>query len=164
MSSEEINELRARLDIIEVVNRIALLADLREWTELRDCFCDEVDVDYTSEFGGEPERVSAKELMQQWSWLNEFQATQHQVTDHTITLSGEQARCRAHVFATHFMPNDKGESFWTCGGHYDYRLQRTSRFLWRVAGTKFTLTWARGNQEINRIAHERAQSKVSLPQ
>ncbi|MBD3886889.1 nuclear transport factor 2 family protein [Phormidium tenue FACHB-886] len=55
-----INEACDRLDILEVTNRIALLADLWEWNELRECFCDQVEVDYTSEFGGQPQRLSAQ--------------------------------------------------------------------------------------------------------
>lgn len=155
------DEVRDRLDIIEVTNRIALLADLREWNELRECFCDQVEVDYTSEFGGQPQHLTAAELLEQWNFLKEFQATQHQVTCHTITLHGDHADCRAHVQATHYLPNDHGESFWMCGGHYEYGLQHTAHG-WRVERMKFILTWARGNQTINHMAQQRAQEKRSL--
>jgi hypothetical protein len=42
-----------RSDIIDVVHRIALLADAREWNGVATCFASEEEVDYTSEFGGE---------------------------------------------------------------------------------------------------------------
>ena len=53
--------------------------------------------------------------------------------------------------ATHFLPNDKGDSFWTCGGRYDYGLVRTPRG-WRVRQMKFTMTWARGNPQLLQMA------------
>jgi hypothetical protein len=37
-----------RLQIIDVVNRVATYADLRDWARVRDCFTDEIDIDYTS--------------------------------------------------------------------------------------------------------------------
>ena len=35
-------------EITNIVNRIAILSDLRDWTAVRQCFTDQVAVDYTS--------------------------------------------------------------------------------------------------------------------
>lgn len=140
-----------RLDIIDVVNRIALLADLREWDGVARCFADEVEVDYRSEFGGDIKRLTPAALMEEWAWLNNFRATQHDITSHVVDIEGERARCRAHVHATHFADGGRGDTMWTCWGNYDYRLRRTQDG-WRVERTQFTLTGWRGNPEVNERA------------
>ncbi|MFZ5558700.1 MAG: nuclear transport factor 2 family protein [Pseudomonadota bacterium] len=137
-----------RSEVIDVVNRVALLADAREWDALATCFDAEVEVDYTSEFGGAVKRLTPSELMREWAWLGRFRATQHDVTSHVVDIDGEHARCRAHVRSTHFADGERGEGFWTCWGNYDYRLRRTE-VGWKVASTRFTLTAWRGNPEIN---------------
>lgn len=152
------NELQERSDIIEIVNRVYLNTDLREWTELRKCFYNEVEVDYTSMFGGEPQRLSADGVIKSWDWLKEFQVTHHQVSCHVVTLQGDRAWCHVHVHATHHLPNDKGDGFWTCGELCDFGLRRTSQG-WRVERLKATIAWARGNQDINQLAQSRAEAQ-----
>jgi SnoaL-like domain len=51
-------------EIISVVNRIAILSDLRDWEGVRRCFTDQVAVDYTSLSGGQPEAIAADALIQ----------------------------------------------------------------------------------------------------
>ena len=46
-------------EITSVVNRIAMLTDLRDWEGLHQCFTDRVTVDYTSLMGGQPESIAA---------------------------------------------------------------------------------------------------------
>jgi hypothetical protein len=46
-----------RLQIIDVLNRIYVFYDRRQWAEVRSCFTDEVDLDFTSAGGGNPAKV-----------------------------------------------------------------------------------------------------------
>jgi SnoaL-like domain len=137
-----------RSDIIDVVNRIALLADARDWDAVADCFSAEVEVDYTSEFGGDVERITPSNLMRDWAWLGKLRATQHDISSHIIDIEGDEAHCRAHVQSTHFADGDRGDGFWTGWGDYDYRLRRETGG-WKVQYMRFTLTGWRGNPEIN---------------
>jgi hypothetical protein len=137
--------------IIDVVNRVALLADLRAWDDLASCFADTVEVDYRS-FGEEVKHLAPAELIREWSWLNELSVTQHDVTSHIVEVDGDHARCRAHVRATHFADGGLGDNMWSCWGNYDYRLRRTADG-WKVERTEFTLRSWRGNPEINERAH-----------
>jgi hypothetical protein len=52
--------------------------DRRNWPAIRAGLADELDTDYTSLFGGEPERLSAETLIERWqALLPGFDATQH---------------------------------------------------------------------------------------
>ncbi|HKC28051.1 MAG TPA: nuclear transport factor 2 family protein [Jatrophihabitans sp.] len=52
-------ELVDRLEIVELVNRLVLLLDSRDWTGLEDVFTDTVYNDRTSLTGGSPETLRA---------------------------------------------------------------------------------------------------------
>lgn len=143
-----------KFSIIEVTNGIALFADLRDWDALKECFCDQVELFYPS---GSVQLTSAA-LMENWKFLGEFAATQHLVTGHIVSLSGDRARCRARVHATHHMPSEKRDPYWICGGDYDYDFSRTERG-WRVSRMKFVMTWSRGNANLISIAQEKAKKK-----
>ncbi|KAL1981739.1 hypothetical protein VTN96DRAFT_2296 [Rasamsonia emersonii] len=71
-----------RANIHDTVTRFALTIDLHDWTQLAtDVLADQVIIDYTSMFGGEPQRVTPSELAAQWKPLVEgMDATQHVYT------------------------------------------------------------------------------------
>ena len=57
---------------------MGLLADARDWQPLRELFEDQVDVDYASLWGGEPETVTSPELVGGWrELLDRLHTTQH---------------------------------------------------------------------------------------
>jgi hypothetical protein len=75
-------------EITSVVNRIAILSDLRDWVTVRQCFTDQVAADYTSLTGGQPEAIAADALVQRWktSFEGTFKTTQHLLGSHVITI------------------------------------------------------------------------------
>jgi hypothetical protein len=128
-------------EITSVVNRITILSDLRDWANVRQCFTDQVDVDYTSLTGGEPEVIAADALVQRWKTAFEstFKTTQHLLGSHVITIQGNAATCLSHFQARH-VALDVSKGIWTLGGHYNHDLVKTSSG-WRVRGMKMTRTW-----------------------
>jgi SnoaL-like domain len=141
-----------RLGVIETCTRMAWHADEREWDALRDVFADEVRVDYTSLQGGEPAIVSRDELVESWAGLlGKLAATQHLLTNHLVTVSGDIAACTAAFQATHLLPNPHGDPSWTLGGTYRFELVRDGP-TWRISAVTMTATWARGNQQIMSLA------------
>lgn len=106
-----------RAAIVETCTRMAWLADQRRWDELAEQFTDEVAVDYTSLDGGTPRRVSGRDLVAGWrAGLSGFQATQHLVTNHLVTIESGHAVVTAAFQATHLLPNDRGGPIWRIGG------------------------------------------------
>lgn len=153
-AADVLQRLADRAAIVEAVDSVALLADLRDWDRLQALFADEVLVDYTSLRGGEPQRVSAAELVAGWrERLGGLDATQHVVANHLVEVAGDEATCRAHVLATHHLANRTGGPIWHLGGHYRYRLARRSG-RWEITGTTLTVLWATGNEHLATLAGE----------
>jgi len=141
-------ELQDRLEITELISRMVLLLDARDWDPLVDLFTDTVYNDRTSLTGGEPETQSAPEFVGGWRYLMEhLDAVHHMVSCHVINLDGDQATCAANMLGTHVLANHSGGPIWAVGGRHDYQLTRTSGG-WRIAGITFTIQWATGNQNI----------------
>jgi hypothetical protein len=156
ITDASLQELRDHLAIVDVVNAVATLADENHWDELRGCFADTVAVDYTSLNGGQPVELAADDLIAGWSLgLSGFDATQHIITNHRVSLEGDQATCRAYVHAQHRLLNATGGPHWTLGGTYTYQLARSSKG-WKVTATRLVVSWTEGNQHLLALARERA--------
>jgi hypothetical protein len=142
------SELEDRLAIIELIGRLVLLLDARDWDALEELFTETVYNDRTSLTGGEPETVGVAEFVGGWRYLMQnLDAVHHLVTCHVINLDGDRATCAANMMGTHVLANPSGGPIWTVGGRHDYQLTRTPDG-WRIAGITFTIQWATGNQNI----------------
>ena len=132
-------------EVVQVVNTVGVSADNRDWEGCRACFAPEVQVDYTSLFGGERETVTADELVRRWrSLLPGFTATQHLIGSHVGRIDGNTTRCQAHFIATHI-----GESgTWVLGGTYHYTLQKDEDAgMWLIYEMVMTSKWSDGDHE-----------------
>jgi hypothetical protein len=147
-----------RLAIIELIGRLVLLLDARDWNGLEQLFTDSVYSDRTSLWGGEPVTLGVAEFVDGWRQpLENLDAVHHMVTCHVITLDGDQATCAANMQGTHVLVNGSGGPMWTVGGRHDYQLKRTPDG-WRIAGLTFAMQWATGNQNIVALAMAKGQS------
>ncbi|MBO2454387.1 nuclear transport factor 2 family protein [Actinomadura barringtoniae] len=140
-------------EIIETVNRFGWHADRREWDELEAIFTDTVALDYTSLNGGEPAALSPKEIVGAWSQtLGAFDATQHLIANHIVTVDGERAVCTASFQATHRLANPFGSPLWTLGGTYRFDLVKAGENSWKISAVVMTATWADGNKDLLSLA------------
>lgn len=152
MNQPDPQALWDRAEVIEITSRIGIAADLGDWDAVRACFAGEVRVDYTSLNGGEPATVRADDLIAGWRGvLPGFEATQHVVSNHQVTLAGDAAECRSHFVATHRI----GADVWRLGGHYHHRLSRQTGG-WRVTEMTMTWTWEEGDRGLVQRAASRA--------
>ncbi|WP_067812746.1 nuclear transport factor 2 family protein [Actinomadura kijaniata] len=141
-----------RQAVVEACTRMAWHADQREWEALKAVFADEVRLDYTSLNGGEPAVLSPELIVDAWSRvLGGFDATQHLVTNHLVTLDGDAAVCTASFQATHRLADPFGAPLWTLGGTYRFDLVRVGG-AWRISGVVMTAAWADGNKELMALA------------
>jgi hypothetical protein len=132
--------------LIDVINGVAIYADLRQWDRLRELYADEVVIDYTSLVGGEPAQVKADALIASWKiGLGRYQATQHLLGNHRVSVEGETAQALVYVQATHWLPQPDGDSTWTVHGYYDYTLQQVGG-EWRITRHVFTATIVYGSR------------------
>lgn len=155
MDNAALQALLDRAEISDVQLRYATGLDMRDWKIFRSCFADEIDVDFTSVFGGAPRHVTADKWTEAARrTVSGLQATQHMITNHVITLDGDNALCVAYVQAQHYLPNDRGAATQTMGGYYTNQFVRT-RAGWRIRSCKLTLTWNAGNWGIFELARQR---------
>jgi len=133
-------------EITNAVNRIAIMSDLRDWEAVRICFTGQVDVDYTSLAGGQPEAIAADALVKRWKSVFEstFKTTQHLLGSHSITVNGDTATCVSHFQARH-VPLDSTKDIWTLGGYYNHELVRQND-QWLVRRMKMVWTWEDGQR------------------
>jgi SnoaL-like protein len=95
----------------DVVTRLVHAIDARDWDTVRVVCADEVRMDYTSLWGGEPFTASIDELLVGWrALIDGFPATQH-LLGPFVTVDG---RLHTHVRASHWLDGE----VWTVYGHY----------------------------------------------
>jgi hypothetical protein len=144
--------MTGQFDVIAVCTRMAWHADHREWDALAGVFADKVLLDYTSLNGGEPVVLTPEQIVSAWAGvLGGFDATQHLITNHLVTVDGAKAVCTAEFQATHYLADPHGSPLWTLGGDYRFDLARTAGG-WRITGLVMTARWAEGNQHLMTIA------------
>ncbi len=144
-----------RAAISDVQLRYATGVDTRDWALYRSCFTDEVEIDFTSAFGGDPRRVKADRWVEAVRrTISGLKATQHMITNHVITIDGDEATCVAYVQARHHLPNDAGGSDQTMFGYYTNRFVRKPDG-WKIRACKLTVTWNAGNRHILELARRR---------
>lgn len=153
------DETGDRTAIVEVVSAVASCADRHEWPALRACFHDTVTVDYAALSGEPAATVPADDLIAQWrGLLPGFRATHHQVTNHEVQVEGDAASCRAHVRASHSLPDGETNRLWVVVGWYDDRLVRAAG-RWRVAAITLSVSWTEGDADLPRLAAERVAAE-----
>jgi hypothetical protein len=140
--------------VVGVVSAVAIYADNHDFGPLERFFASETTIDYTSLWGGDPQRFTPAGLMEAWSGLLPgFDATRHDLSDIRVTIDGSTANAQAHVRATHWL----GDRTWVVAGSYDYSLINIDG-EWRVSRMVFDLFEELGDRELVEQAGEIANS------
>ena len=91
-------ETEDRLAILELIGRLSLTIDAKEWDAMGQLFTDTVYHDRTSLTGGEPYTAPVAQFVEGWrQTLQNMDAVHHQITNHVISLDGDQATCAANM-------------------------------------------------------------------
>jgi hypothetical protein len=143
-----------RTAIIDTITDIAAGADRHQWERVRGAFAETVTLDYTSLWGGEPQRLPAGEIVAQWSgFLPGFDETLHLISNHAIAGSGEaSATAEADFQAFHRI----GREVWSLMGHYHYELARIGG-AWKVTRLTMRHSFETGDRGLVNRAAERAK-------
>lgn len=140
-------------EIINIVNSIGTEADQRNWDKVQNAFAPEVLLDYSS-MGAKAETLKPSQIAANWKTvLPGFKATQHQITNHRISVNGSEADCFSYVTALHYLPNETKNDVWRVVGFYNHHLIKTQNG-WRVDKMKFTATIIDGNLDLPKSAVE----------
>ena len=140
-----------RAAIIETCTKMTYLIDERRWADLHEVFTETITLDYGDLFGSAPTDTPRSVYVRNAErLLGNLDATQHLVSGHLVTGSGDDAGCISQVVAIHVKPNSSGGAMWTSGGQYDMRLQRCEDG-WRISAVRAIQRWCTGNREVLRL-------------
>ena len=135
-----------------IVESVATLADQSNFESLEKLYADEVEVDYTSAFGGEVKLKSPQALMTQWaSTLPGFERTRHQISNIKTVIMGDRATATADVVANHYLK----EMFWQITGSYEYGFVKEDG-QWKISQMTFIAKSEQGSRNIFNQATEQA--------
>ena len=141
--------------VIAVVSSIPLAVDLGRYDLAEAAFAPEVLMDYTSLWGGEPQRMTAAALMDAWRALVPgFDATRHEIGAVETSVDGDAAQATAVVDGRHWI----GEALWRPIGLYRWSLAKSSG-RWRVTEMTFAMTQEFGDRGLVAVAAERAKER-----
>lgn len=144
--------LTDRFEVTDTATRMMWAIDTRDWDLLGTVFADKVILDFTSYWGGEPQTATPAETVESWSALFErFEATQHLLGNHLVTVDGDRAELTAVSQAIHRLTDPFGPPLFTVGGFYRFALLRVGG-AWKIEHVVFTATWADGNRNVLALA------------
>ena len=140
---------------IAVVASIPLAVDLGRYDLAEAAFAPEIVIDYTSLWGGEPQRTTPAALMDAWRGLVPgFDATRHELLDVEARIDGDVAEATARVDARHWI----GDALWRPIGLYRWTLERLGG-RWKVTAMTFVLTQEVGDRGLVAMAADRAKGR-----
>lgn len=140
-----------------VVASIPLAVDLAQYALAEAAFAPEIVVDYTSLWGGEPQRMTPAALMQAWRGIVPgFDATWHELSDVQARVQGERATATARVDGRHWI----GEQLWRPVGRYHWELARLDG-QWKVSRMVFAMEQELGDRGLAQQAMQRAAARTA---
>lgn len=132
------------LEIQEVLNRYALCLDDRDWSGLAACFTPDATADYGAL--GIHEGYPAIEALVR-GVLGKLDGSQHFVSNHVVTVRGEEASARCYLQAQHIKRGLPGGEHYLVAGQYRDDLVRSAEG-WRIRLRKLQILWAEGNPDV----------------
>lgn len=145
------------LEMIQsVVARVAHHIDRKEWTRLRSLYAGEVSTDYTSLFGGTPQRQAGDDLIGVWNRALGNVQTQHLLGPIDVRITGSAAVAECHVRAWHYAAGARGGEEWVVAGHYVFALAKSNE-AWSITGLKLETLHQTGNTKLLEEANQRRQ-------
>lgn len=138
-------------NITEIISKLFLSADERDWETTLGIFDEVVLLDYTSMTGGEPAMLNREDIIAAWkSFLPGFDSTDHQLSDFDVKIEDDLAQAMFFGHAEHFI----GDEIWIVEGDYETELVRKNDG-WLINKLKFDLSKQDGNLELPKLAGER---------
>ena len=139
-----------REQIIEVVNKLFLYTDNRQWDKIIDeVFTDSVLFDMSSAGGGEAAILNAKEICNNWNkGLQGIDAIHHQAGNYLVTINNNEANVEAYARAIHFKEKAVHGKTREFVGSYHLSLNNIQGKGWRIKSFKYNLKFIDGNVEL----------------
>ncbi len=142
-TATSLHNLLDRAAISDVVLNYATGIDRRDWALYRSIFTDVVAFDFTTWSGVREDMAADAWVASVRQTLACFDATQHTMSNHVITLDADRATITVHMHALHQFEGELQE----LGGFYTHGLIRTPAG-WKIASCRLVITWERGDRAL----------------
>jgi len=148
----DVRALVDRARIADVINTVFVATDARDWPRVQSCFADQVAFDMTSLAGGEPAKLTPREIIAAWeSGLAPIEAVHHQLGNLSIEVRETEATASCYGIAYHYRRTYSGQNTRVFVGSYDFHLQLTGGD-WRIDLFRFKVKFVDGNLELEKDA------------
>jgi hypothetical protein len=148
MMGNDIDDLLERTRIIDVLTRLFIGTDNRDWEAVKHCFAPTVLFDMSSLGAGDPQDLSPDDIVAMWdAGLKPLDAIHHQVGNYLVDINGSRADAFCYGIASHYLQNKTGNNTRTFVGSYDVSLVKDDA-QWRIRKFKFNLKYIDGNSNL----------------
>ena len=138
-------ELIKKADIKDVVTRLFIGTDNRDWAVVRACFAENVRFDMSSMTGEEPGVIPAEAVVKGWEErLKNVDATHHQAGNFLIEVTSPKAKAFCYGTVFHYLADNSGRNTRTFVGSYEFGFMY-DRGRWKIDAFKFNLKFIDGN-------------------
>lgn len=143
----ELDDIRARADVHDLLVRLAHAQDAHDWDTLTDCFAPDATYDHP---GGRLEGAAAI-VERSASALSRLDASQHLVGSFLIEVDadGDTATSTSYFQAQHVKRGTPGGDLLVIAGTYRDRLRRVDG-RWQVVHRTQEYSWRDGNPEVTK--------------
>lgn len=141
-------DLLDREEVKEVINRLFISTDSRDWETVRQLFASEVLFDVTSMVGGDPVRLTPQDIVAAWDkGLKPLKAIHHQAGNYIVKIMQNEADVFCYGIASHYLPNKTNQNTRIFVGSYNFHLVRSGE-SWQIDKFKFNLKYIDGNPNL----------------
>ncbi|HEY0713778.1 MAG TPA: nuclear transport factor 2 family protein [Polyangia bacterium] len=150
--TDEIRNLLERVRVEEVVTRLFIDTDRRDWPSVKAAFAPAVHFDMSSAGGGRAGTVTPEKITAGWETaLRPIEHLHHQVGNFLTTIHGDEATVFCYGIAFHHKRTYSGRNTRTFVGGYDLSLRRGGDGAWTIHTFRFTLKFIDGNLELEKV-------------
>ena len=136
--------------VVEIVNRLFINTDNRDWPGVKGLFTPRVLFDMTSLAGGQPATLSPEKIVDGWDkGLKALKAIHHQAGNYLVDAKDNEATAFCYGVAWHYLPNKTGRNTRTFVGSYDFHLVKRDG-EWKIDRFKYNLKFIDGNPDLEK--------------
>ena len=148
---QDLQGIAARMAVEDVVVRLFVATDERDWPTLEACFTTPFTLDMTSMVGGSPTQITPREVATAWAaGFKPLDHVHHQIGNLQTTVEGPAARVRCYGVAFHHRSAvSQAAKTRIFVGTYEMKL-RLENSRWQVAELKYLLKFVDGNLDLEK--------------
>ena len=145
---EKYHDLLHKEEIREVVTRLFISTDNRDWDTVAQLFAPEVTFDMTSMVGGDPVKMTPADIVAAWDkGLKPLKAIHHQTGNYLVEVDNNKADVFCYGIASHYLPNKTNQNTRIFVGSYNFHLTKNGE-SWQIDKFKFNLKYIDGNPNL----------------